>query len=358
VIQSNTAAHEIMHLDQQIAAAEIQEAIAKNENRNHEQQQEHAREVEEFLRDKYTNRELYNWMVGQISAMYFQAYQFTYDVANVERIPVRARPASSNFIQFGYWDSLRKGLLAGDRLYHDLKRMEVAYLDQNRREHEMTKHVSLSAAPEALVELRGQLFRRAAEALFDVDCPGHYMRRLKSVGELVRDGPYTEDLQAYLLGNRIRRHEDLALMHGGFETAASCTTAAASSRSLRAPLAKTRAVRLTSATNAIFRSSSGAISGWRIELPSDFRQLTAPPPDVINTCATRLDGGGVLRRGDNQLATALKIDSTRLDRTLPRLQCAARLSTIGTGSCIRRTPTCRSRGVSRRSCKPAIGSTG
>jgi len=45
-------------------------------------------------------------------------------------------------IKFGYWDGGRKGLLAGEQLGLDLRRLELAYLEHNRREHEMTKHVS------------------------------------------------------------------------------------------------------------------------------------------------------------------------------------------------------------------------
>jgi hypothetical protein len=37
----------------------------------------------------------------------------------------------------------KEGLLAGEKLGHDLKRMECAYPDQNKREYEMIKHISL-----------------------------------------------------------------------------------------------------------------------------------------------------------------------------------------------------------------------
>jgi hypothetical protein len=50
---------------------------------------------------------------------------------------------TTSFVQFGYWDSLRKGLSAGERLSQDLKRMEAAYLDRNQHKFEITKHVSL-----------------------------------------------------------------------------------------------------------------------------------------------------------------------------------------------------------------------
>ena len=34
---------------------------------NQEQQIEHSQEVHRFMRDKFSNRDLYSWMVGQVS---------------------------------------------------------------------------------------------------------------------------------------------------------------------------------------------------------------------------------------------------------------------------------------------------
>ncbi len=39
-----------------------------------------------------------------------------------------------NLIKFGYWDGARKGLLSGEALYLDLKRLEMAYHEHNLRE--------------------------------------------------------------------------------------------------------------------------------------------------------------------------------------------------------------------------------
>lgn len=89
----------------------------------------------------------------------------------------------TSFVNFGYWDSLRKGLLSGEKLQYDLRRMESAYMEQNRREFELTKHVSLGMLdPLALVKLRetGRCFFRIPEELFDLDFPGHYFRRIRS----------------------------------------------------------------------------------------------------------------------------------------------------------------------------------
>ena len=62
--------------------------------------------------------------------------------------------------------------------------MEIACHDLNRREYELTKHVSLLQADSlALLQLRrtGRCTVRLPEELFDLDGPRHYLRRIKSV---------------------------------------------------------------------------------------------------------------------------------------------------------------------------------
>jgi hypothetical protein len=82
-------------------------------------------------------------MIGQLSSVYFQSYQLAFEIAKRAEQCYRFELAieDSNYIQFGYWDNLKKGLFAGELLYHDLKRMEMAYLDQNKREYEITKNI-------------------------------------------------------------------------------------------------------------------------------------------------------------------------------------------------------------------------
>jgi len=54
-----------------------------------------------------------------------------------------------------YWNAQQMGLTAGEGLMLDLHRMDAAYLAQNKREVELTKHVSMALTqPIALVQLR------------------------------------------------------------------------------------------------------------------------------------------------------------------------------------------------------------
>jgi hypothetical protein len=143
--QARLAQKELAQVDQQIASAEIRVQLASWELENHDKQTDNAQRVQDFLGDKFTSADLYEWMQGELASLFFQAYQMAYNVAKrAERAyRVERGVTTSNFIQFGYWDSLRKGLLAGERLQLALRQMERAYIDQNKRDYEITRQVSL-----------------------------------------------------------------------------------------------------------------------------------------------------------------------------------------------------------------------
>ncbi|GAA0193468.1 hypothetical protein GCM10009122_56400 [Fulvivirga kasyanovii] len=217
-LQERMAEQEIVQAEEQIAAAEIRIKLAEKELANQELQIENSKEVDDFMKSKYTNKELYQWMIGQISQVYFKSYQMAYDLAKKAERCYRFELGiqESDFIKFGYWDSLKKGLLSGDKLQYDLRRLENAYLEQNRRELELTKHVSLALLdPLALIKLRetGKCFFSLPEEIFDLDYPGHYFRRIKSVSISLPcvAGPYTTiSCSLRLLNNRIRIETGLA----------------------------------------------------------------------------------------------------------------------------------------------------
>ncbi|HKH82373.1 MAG TPA: hypothetical protein VKA25_01680 [Gemmatimonadales bacterium] len=210
--QANLANIELKQIDQQLVGAEIRLAVAEQELRNHDRQIENARDVDRHLRDKFTNQDLYQWMIGQISGLYFQSYQLAYELAKRAERCLRFELGlqDSSYISFGYWDSLKKGLLSGEKLQYDLHRLETAYLDQNSRKFELTKHVSLALLnPLALVQLRetGRCSFHLPEEIFDLDFPGHYFRRIKSVSLTLPCvvGPYTTiSCTLRLLDNSIR----------------------------------------------------------------------------------------------------------------------------------------------------------
>lgn len=315
-LQERLASKELEQFDKQILAAEIRLAIAELELRNHDLQVENAQEMDVFMHDKFTNRELYDWMVSQISGIYFQSYQLTYDLAKRAERAYRFELGlvDSNFIQFGYWDSLRKGLLAGERLTHDLKRMEVAYLDLNRREFELTKHVSLGQLdPMALLQLKntGKCFVQVPEAIFDLDHPGHYMRRHKSVGLSIPcvAGPYTSvGCKLSLVSNRYRKSVTLRQTSPAYqESPASDDERFVYNMGMIQSIATSTGQSDSGMFELNFRDErylpfegTGTIGTWQIELPSPsgFPQFDySTISDVIlHLHYTARDGGSVLKK--------------------------------------------------------------
>jgi hypothetical protein len=202
MLQANLAAHELMQIGRQIIASLIAEQIALHDYKTIQAQVTQAQEVLTFLQGtdqtttagtfvpgKVTNLAFYGWLQNQLSGLYYQYYRFACDTARkaeqtMKKELMRPELDATSFIQFNYWDAGHKGLLSGEALYLDVKRMEMAYHDNNRREIELTRHVSLNQLdPLALLTLKitGSCTVTIPEWLYDRDCPGHYMRRIKNV---------------------------------------------------------------------------------------------------------------------------------------------------------------------------------
>ncbi len=197
-MQANAAGYEIKQIDKQIVSQQIRIAIANQEITNQQKQIDNSQEVEEFLKNKYSNEELYTWMRGNLKTLYHQVYSLAYDLAKKAEKTYRFERglSSTAFIQGGYWDAGHDGLLAGEQLYVGLKQLEAAYQENRGYDYEITKHVSLRQInPLALLELKetGKCEFALSEILFDMDYPGHYKRRIKSVSISIPciAGPYT-----------------------------------------------------------------------------------------------------------------------------------------------------------------------
>jgi hypothetical protein len=312
--QMSLAGKELAQIDKQISAATLRIMIAQQEVDNAKAQIEDAQAIEDFLRNKFTNEDLYNWMATQISTVFFQCYQMAYEAGKrAERgFQFERGLTESEYVQFGYWDSLKKGLLAGERLYLDLKHMEMAYLDLNTREYEISKYISLVILdPLALIALKesGHCLVNLPEALFDMDYPGHYMRRLRSVGLTIPcvAGPYTGvNCTLTLLNSRIR-----------VDSAAGSTQDYASDSHFITNYAATQSIATSSAQNdsgmfeVNFRDErylpfeyAGVISTWQIDLPPENNafDLETISDLIINLKYTARDGGNSLAMWAKQAA--------------------------------------------------------
>lgn len=275
VHQSKQALGELKQLDKQLIAAQIRREIAQRELDNHDTQIENARTVDLFMRGKFTNQQLYRWMSSQISEVYFRTYQLALDQAR------RAERAyqyelgldkPSSFIQAGSWDTLKKGLLAGDHLHHALKRMESTYLERNVREFEITKHISLlQLDPMALIRLRetGSCEFNLPEVLFDLDFPTHYLRRIKSVSLSIPcvTGPYASvSATLELKSSKTRYKSSPADLPKNYK---SLSTIVTSSGQMDSGMFETN---LRDERYLPFEGA-GAIGDWELSLPKEFHQF-------------------------------------------------------------------------------------
>lgn len=212
IMQANAAGFEIKQIDKQITAHQIRINITNQEILNQQEQINNAGEIEEFLKNKYTNEELYIWMRGSLKTLYRQVYNIAYDLAKkAEKTYCFERGISNaSFIQSGYFDAGREGLLAGEQLYVGLKQLESAYQEKRGYDYEITKHISLRMLdPLALLQLKatGKCEFELPEVLFDLDYPGHFKRRIKSVSISIPciAGPYTGvNATLRMLNNRFR----------------------------------------------------------------------------------------------------------------------------------------------------------
>jgi hypothetical protein len=310
-LQKQLAELELAQIDQQIVVAQIRKDIAEKELANHEAQIAQSEEMQAFLQDKFTNRDLYEWMLSELRRTYQKVYKLAFDVAKTaERAFQFELGADDTFIQFGYVDSLRQGLLAGERLMYDLKRLDVAYLERNRRELEIQKSISLASLNgEALQMLRetGVCEISLPEILFDLDFPGHYFRRIKAARLTIPcvTGPYTSvSAKLTLVGSAMRKDsvantedypyrgfEDPRFVHDLVGIQSIATSTAQNDAGL---------------FELNFRDErylpfegAGAISRWRLELPTAARQFDyhSISDVVLHLSYTARDAGGTLRKG-------------------------------------------------------------
>lgn len=205
-LQRKAAAGELTQLYKQYRSAELREYIAKREHEHHGTQVQQSRDVLEFLtneqnllsgdRRKTTTEDFYLWMKREAQGLHARCFQLALETARKAESALQYElgDTSLRFIQTGYLAG-KEGLFAGERLWLDLKRLELAFEERNRREYELTKHVSLREwFPLQLIELRqsGTCQIELPEQLFDLDCPGHSFRRIKSVALSIPcvTGPY------------------------------------------------------------------------------------------------------------------------------------------------------------------------
>ncbi len=331
ILQHNLAAHDVMQIGRQILTSLIAEQAQHREYLNLKKAIRLTEQTRDFLRDKYTNEELYGWLQGELSKLYYEYYRFAFDTARRAEQTMKAelmRPEldQKTLVQFNYWDGGRKGLLSGEALLLDVKRMELAYHEHNRNEYELTKHVSLlQIDPLALVNLRrtGRCTFKIPEAQFDLDGPGHYFRRIKSVALSLPcvSGPYIgTHAKLVHLKSSIRQRPDIGdgYVRTGPEDDRFADIHSAESNVFSAAQMETGQFEGMPDDRYLPFENVGAVSEWRLELPADPTQGDPQQFDydtisdvVLHLRYTARDGGGPVRNAAvDQLKADIAADGT------------------------------------------------
>lgn len=309
-LQANLAGHDVKHMDKEIAVHKVKLAICESEIRAQEIQIERSSQVQEWHRTKYTNEKLYAWLENSFRKLHYESYLLTMQLARkAERAfffenASRGGPETVSYLtQSGYWDSARDGLLSSQNLYLSLKRLEMAYMEKRAHDFEIVKNISLRQTnPTALLALRhnGSAQFWLPEVLFDLDFPGHYFRRIKSVSVSIPCivGPYTSlNCTLGLLENRTRISPS--------------TSPPYADKGRDDPRFRTDRIPITSIAVSSGQNDSGtfelnfsgerylpfegagAISRWKLEFPATFRQFdySSISDVIIQMRYTSIDGG-------------------------------------------------------------------
>lgn len=292
----------------EITIAGIREGIAKEQLRLHGIKQQQLAAEDSFVRSKFTNRELFDWLSQQLRGLSRQMYNLAFEAAKAAENCYNFELGTiEGFVRSGQWNENRKGLLAASNLVADLRKMESAHLKRNVREREMTKHISVARLdPFALYQLRttGSCTINVPEALFDMEHPGHYFRRIKAFSVTVPcvAGPYSSmPMKVTQVSNRIRVNK---------ANAANYAEDDAGDTRFRYNVGSVQSIETSKGEDdsGLFSlnldderylpfEGSGAIGTYRLELPKELRNFDyATISDVIfHMRYTARDGGGTFR---------------------------------------------------------------
>ena len=178
---------------------------------------ENASDVVMFLNNKFTNVELYDWMitiVGGIYRYFLEQAAATAKVAQTQLAFERQEP-EKGIISNDYWTITdqfggvsgesaldRRGMTGSVRLLQDLTLLDRTAFLNDHRKHQLTKTISLARLdPIVFQRFRqtGILPFETTLRTFDRDFPGHYLRLIKRVRvSVIALIPPTEGIKATL----------------------------------------------------------------------------------------------------------------------------------------------------------------
>ena len=223
-LQSTLAAQDSEIGHQEVILAQDRTQIVQQEKVIAETQASQVRDTIEFLSNKFSGFELYDWMSGVLSDVYRTVLQQATSVARVAQaqLAFERQETPPAIIRSDYWSAPnsnplgasskpedRQGVTGSARLLADIYQLDQYAFDTNKRKLAVSKTISLSQlAPAEFQRFRetGVIVFNTPMELFDRDFPGHYLRLIRrlrtSVIALI---PTTEGIRATLSNTGISR---------------------------------------------------------------------------------------------------------------------------------------------------------
>ena len=220
-LQSALSTHDVQIGTQQRTIALDHVAITEQEKVIADTRQSQARDTLEFLANRFTNVELFDWMAGVLGDVYQSLLQKAAATLNVARSQLaferQEEPPVS--VRADYWTAPtsnladttedRRGLTGSARLLADLYQLDQYAFETNRRKLAVTKTISLAQlAPAEFQQFRetGVMVFATPTELFDRDFPGHYLRLIRRVHvSVIALIPPVEGIKATLSNTGISR---------------------------------------------------------------------------------------------------------------------------------------------------------
>ncbi|MEM7584429.1 MAG: neuraminidase-like domain-containing protein [Acidobacteriota bacterium] len=196
-LQKDLAEQDVRIGGQQVVLARDRVRVVEQERVIAELSVDQAREVVEFLSNKFTSVELYDWMSGVLEGVYASFLQQATATARLaaDQLTFEHQETPPPFLQEDYWrppaDGLdeegaldRRGLTGATRLLQDIELLDQHAFEVAKRPLQLSKTVSLAQmAPAEFQRFRetGVMVFQTPMELYDRDFPGHYLRRIRSV---------------------------------------------------------------------------------------------------------------------------------------------------------------------------------
>ncbi|WP_077175605.1 Tc toxin subunit A-related protein [Yersinia proxima] len=144
----SSATYEVAQLDATIAGLQEKLAMAQKQLALSQTEQAQALALYEFQSHQFTSLALYNWMVGRLSALYYQLYDATVPVCVMAQKALQKElgtELAKGYFTLPGWNDLYQGLLAGETLMAELQKLDNLWLEHHTRGLEATKTFPLSA---------------------------------------------------------------------------------------------------------------------------------------------------------------------------------------------------------------------